>query len=658
MNDTVERKASSRRLAVGPTGSGRTTWLQERYRELLADGVSSSTVLVLVAHAARVGEWRDTLGEPAAAGLSIYTFNGWAQRELRRHWPRLGRGGPEPHFLTADVAQFLMERRVRQALERGELAELTATPQRTALLLEGNLGVIAAAAGVPPEELPARMAGGVGAKESSVFVQAAALLEGYHAALSQAQVLDYGLCLALYRELLRDPAYGEFLAGELRYILVDDLDETLPLAQELIELLMGRLEGGFLTYNTDGGHTRFQGADPEGAWRRFAPLCAQVPLEGCRTATPQLAEFGQALFRRLMGEEVTRLFPLEDIRTEFRGEMLRQVVETLRRELAAGAVPGELAVVAPAVDPVLEHTIAGGLAREGVGLINLTRSRRLRDEPYALALVSLLLLANPAWGLAPSVGELTHTFRLLLDLDPVRGFLLGRAVVGSFPGALPDLAERGLLPRVGFAKGEAYRRVAEWLTARRAEELPVDVFCHRAFGELLAPLEPAQDHRVYCRQVIQSAARFRSVAQVLPELGGAPVGRQFAELVRGGTVAAEPLIARPEDDRRVLLATPYAYLAAGAVSRVQVWVDLDAAQWLRGDAKELVNPRTCTPARPADLAWTDAEEEAVRLENAARTVRALARRCTDRLIVAGSLLDSRGFEQDGELAEALQEVAG
>ncbi len=339
---------------------------------------------------------------------------------------------------------------------------------------------------------------------------------------------------------------------------------------------------------------------------------------------------------------------IELIHEDLRSELLDRVGERVVRLLAQGVSASEIAVIAPLADKVLEHTLAFHLKEAGVSLNVLTKNRRLIDEPYVRAMMTLALLAHPQWQLDWGVPDLAQSLQLLLKLDPVRAWLLSRQVLDCNLPAL-ELWQR---ERVGFRAAQGYDLLRQWLDSyRQGPEQPIDLFFQRVFGELLSRLPPARDDLVVCRQLLVSAHKFIKTTGRI-NLGISP-GAAFIRMLSAGTVAAESLLEPANREHAVILTTPYAYISGHLRSTVQVWMDCTSRRWFQQDVRELINPHVLMARWPQGEIWTDEYNQSVSLHNGARVARALLRRCGGNLLVAAANIDSQGFEQDGELLVAL-----
>ncbi len=632
----------SKTMLVGMGGSGRTTRLRQRYRQLALEH-STDNILVLLRNAKDVRDWREEVDLPWAGPLHVYTYFGWVQRELRHHWP-YGSRWLEPEFLTVETGQFTMLEQVRRLEEA--FAGIVTSQERLAIQL-GSCLVLAAINGVKRKDIGPRLASAAGA--GAEFDVAQKALDGYVRRLEKHGAMDYALAVYAYRKLLKNREYKKQLASRFNHLLVDDADELPPAAHELIELVAKGADSSVLVFSTDGGHSTFFGADPRGGWQRLSDG-GQLELVPAGVG----AGAGAALYGAILGgnpRPVKQGPELEFLEQDLRSQMLDAVADRVAGLVSEGMEANEIAVVSPLADRVLEHVLEHRLQQLDVPLYNLTKNKRLIDQPFVRVLMTLTLLAHPHWQPEWGLPDLAQSLQLLLKIDHVRAWLLSRQVKDF--RLLP--LEPWLRERVGFKAAADFDLLRQWLdNYSEQEELPVDAFFQRVFGELLSQLPPSRDDLVVCRQLMVSAQKFIRTAGRFPDLAD-ETGPAFLRMLASGTVAADSLLEPESRERAVMLATPYSYISGHHHSKVQVWTDCTSMRWFQQDSRELLNPHVLSPHWTGGQ-WTDEHNLAASTLNGARTARALIRRCRGRLIAAAANVDSHGYEQNGPLQGLLYDV--
>ena len=128
-------------------------------------------------------------------------------------------------------------------------------------------------------------------------------------------------------------------------------------------------------------------------------------------------------------------------------------------------------------------------------------------------------------------------------------------------------------------------------------------------------------------------------------------------MVERGVVAAQYISSwkiHPED--AVLLVPAHTFLMMNQPVTVQFWLDAGSDAWFQRIYQPLTHPYVLRRDWPKDKVWTDEDEVRARQEALSRLVLGLARRCRQRIYLAYSQLNERGYEQQGLLLQAVQRM--
>src|SRR5699024_8625743 len=125
-------------------------------------------------------------------------------------------------------------------------------------------------------------------------------------------------------------------------------------------------KGALLCYCTDGGYSRFYGADPEYALERVDPLCSHVELIQSYTCSDSMSEFADHFSDSIMNADTSIATIPSDIHVEWeidvplRSQMIDELKKRINFLIAdEGMLPEDIAVIAPFVDTVLECSLVG-----------------------------------------------------------------------------------------------------------------------------------------------------------------------------------------------------------------------------------------------------------------------------------------------------------
>jgi hypothetical protein len=645
-----------------PQGPAATTRLAERLVTLLDAGVPGDSILLLLPQRDRRSRYDAVLHDRGGVPPQMHTFYSLTTQLTRLFWPLaaeaagFARPAEAPVQLTYETAQYVMGQVAAPLLGEGYFEGLPLRPQRILSQLLDNLNK-AAVNGYDIGDVAGRLsAAWTGDREHRLyFEQAQTCVERFRTHCLRNNLLDVSLTLELFRRHLEERGeVSTWLDRRVRHLLVEGVEETVPVAQDFLRRRLQSAESALLTHRRDGGFRLFLGVDPEGA-ADLRRLCREEPAPP-PAEEPPLRAFGRELAARIEGGPRPASVPaagrVRRIARRHRDGMVAAVAgEVVRLIEEEGVEAGQIAVIAPHADGVLRFLLDEALGAAGIPCAIVRRYESLREEPEVRVSLALAALAHADWRRRPHLSDVAEALGAALGLDPVRARLLARAGYDAASGSLRVLeGDEVLAERVTPLGLEAYARLRGWLEARRSGEvLPLDLFFRRLFGEVLsrADLEPASGE-VFAR-LIASAAWFRRSAPGMGQVGASPaaMAQGYAEMVEEGIVSAAhstPMSAA--DEASVLVVAPvYTYLLEERTARYQFWLDVGSISWWEPPHQPLTNPHVLSRRWPAGGRWTDAVDFETRNRVLARLVRGLCARAADGVTLCWS-------EADGGLAGA------
>ena len=672
--------AEGRLFLRGPAGAGKTTAGVARLRRLLAEGVPGRELLILLPQRTLGTPYVEALRSPqipAGGEVTVLTVGGLARRMVDLFWPLVaeaaGFAHPEvpPRFLTMETAQYFMARVVEPLrMRQGFFDTVTVRPQRIYAQLLDALSK-AAVNGYPHTEIGERLlAAWVGeAAQETVYRQVQEAVNRFRAYCLEHNLLDFSLQMELLRTALwPQPAFRDYLFSRYRHLIADNVEEQTPLAHDLLREWLPRLQSALLIDDEGGGYRLFLGADPQGG-ASLEALCERTfRFEQPRHPSPAVLALTDALGAAIEGGP----------RSASRREALRpalhrpretpayypQMLDWVAGEIAAlierGVQPSEIAVLAPYLNDLLRFSLLDRLRARGIPAYTHRPSRSLREEPAALAMLTLAQLAHPQWGMAPPADDVARTLVQAIEgLDLVRARLLTE--VRYRQGRLLDFDGMGaeMQERITYRLGERYQQLALWLDEWQEREAPLDIFFQALFHELLAHegfgFYRRYDAAYVAAMLIESAQKFRAVVDGLPD--EAPWGKTYLQMVESGVIAAQyllPWTARPAE--AVLIAPAYTFLMGNRAVDYQFWLDVGSRGWWERPYQPLTHPYVLSRRWESGRLWTDEEEIASRRASLARITRGLLLRCRRGLYLGLSRLNARGYEDRGPLLAAFQQA--
>jgi len=710
----LEQPIEGTYFLAGPAGAGKTTAGVHWMLRLLRTGVPARHILVWVPQRTLSIPYYEMLHRPTAeprGQVTITTLGGLAQRMVDLFWPLVaaeaGFAHPDeaPIFLTLETAQYYMARLVRPLLEAGYFEGVVIDRNRLYSQILDDLNK-AAVVGFPHTEIGERLKSAWIGEQSQrrVYDEAQVCAHRFREYCLAHNLLDFSLQVEVFiRYLWPHPLCHSYLLETYTHLIVDNVEEDVPVAHDVIREWLGRCCSALVIYDYDAGYRRFLGADPQNG-RSLATACdRRIVFTGSHVLSTPLAKLSADLARHMhrsfdaevekegkngkydeydippvgAGAETDTVVesPQAAVVFEYQRyypQMLDWMAEEIARLVHEEQVPaGQIVVLAPFLSDALRFSVVNRLEHRGVSVRSHRPSRALREEPDARCLLTWAAVAHPHWGLCPTRFDIAYALmQTIAGIDLVRAQLLaeivyrpseGRPALTSFDAIRPEMQER-----FTFVLGERYERLRRWLLAYgETAPQPLDFFLSRLFGEVLSGegyrFHTDYDAAAVASALIESVRKFRWAAGgVVGDDGDGnshDLGREYLDMVQEGVIAAQYILGwrlQPED--AVLLAPAYTFLMRNQPVDYQFWLSVGGRGWWERLYQPLTHPYVLSRRWPADRPWMDEDEFAARQETLFRLITGLIRRCRRQVYLGLSELGEQGYEQKGPLLQVIQRV--
>ncbi|HUI88985.1 MAG TPA: hypothetical protein VLX61_09695 [Anaerolineales bacterium] len=691
----IEADTSSKLFLAGPAGTGKSTVGVERLKYLLTHDVSGDAILLLTPQRTLQEPYLEIIQSPqrmAGGEVTPATVGGLARRLVDLFWPlaahKAGFAHPErpPVFLTLETAQYYMAHIVRPLLDQNYFESVTIDRNRLYSQIIDNLNK-SAAVGFPFTEIGTRLdsawVGDPGQRR--VYQDAQDCATRFREFCLQNGLLDFALQLEIFfNHLWPEPLVRNYLLKTYHHLIYDNIEEDVPRAHDLIREWLPQFDSALLIYDEAAGYRRFLGADVDTALALRERCADQVVFEGSFVMSEEIAHLSNSLVATIAPEfAALRLHQnsknpggvspraregLEIINAHFYPELLDTIIEQIHSLQTAHGLPAsEIVILAPYLSDALRFAITSRLEEKKIPWRTHRPSRSLHDEPASQALLTFAALAHPYWNVRPSKYDIGYALKLALDMDLVRAQLLADIVyrtkdftLSPFDQINPDKQER-----ITFMFGNRYSSLRDWVLNYREEQpLPLDHFMRRFFGEVLSQpgfgFHRNLDAARVAASLVESIRKFRLAMEpsfVDLDHPDFDFGREYMQMLQEGLIAAQYLESwKSNDEDSVLVAPAYTFLMTNRPVRVQFWIDVGSNGWYERLDQPLTHPTVLSREWTLGKPWTFADEEQINRQTMARLVSGLLHRCREKLYLGISNLGESGFEQRGELLQALQRI--
>jgi len=672
----------------GPTGCGKTTVGVARMEYLLEQGIRADSLLILTPQRTLQEPYLASLRRPETAPggeVTLATVGGLARRMVDLFWPLAaevaGFAHPDqpPVFLTLETAQYYMAHIVRPLLDEGYFESVTIDRNRLYSQIIDNLNK-SAVIGFPVDEIGSRLDsawfGDPGQRR--VYADAQDCASRFRSYCLDHNLLDFSLQLDVFWNYLwHEEHVRNYLTKTYHHLIYDNVEEDVPRGHDIIREWMADFQSALLIYDEGGGYRRFLGADPSTGWA-LRELCdEQAVLEQSFSISKEIAYLENSLSEAVSPSPEPRSSngdgygeALAFVQSRFYPELLDAIADETLELLDEGTPPSEIVILAPYLSDSLRFSLTNRLDAREIPWRSHRPSRSLRDEPASHTLLTLAALAHPDWNIRLPKFDIAYALMHSIEgMDLVRAQLLTEIVyrqrdfsLAPFDGIKPDMQER-----ITFTFGNRYSSIREWiLSYRNEEQLPLDHFLRKLFGEVLSQpgfgFHTNLDFVRVAASLVESVRKFRMAMEPSGiDLGGLEdlrgLGHEYIAMLNDGVIAAQYLESwRTEDEEAVLVAPAYTFLMMNRPVAVQFWLDAGSSGWYERLAQPITHPYVLARGWEPGRLWTDADEVEQSREALARLTSGLLRRCRERVYLGMSELGESGFEQRGDLLKAFQKV--
>lgn len=672
----------------GPAGCGKTTVGIERALQWIESGIPANEILILVPQRSLANPYHEALRSPdlPPGGMAdIMTLGGIGQRMISLFWPLFAtevgfvQDDHPPSFLTLETAQYVMAGIIEPYIERDEFLSVNLDPNRMLSQILDNLNK-AASFGYHHTEVSQRLSAawiGDKADQKRLYDTAQSCANEFRAYCYENNLLDFSLQLELFtRYLWNTDACRSHLMDQYRYLIYDNAEEDIPVAHDVLLDWLPQFEGALIINDSDAGFRLFLGADAQSAMR-LRDVCDQnFTMNESLVPTIELEQFSKELQDSIQAPQKHPLDPiLEDAFTintdnRFYPQMIAAVAAQVSALVKEEGVAAEnIVVLAPFLSDSLRFSLERALSAQGITSYTTRPSRSLSDEPVTRCLLSWARLANRAWGTPPVHTEVTMALMQSIEkLDWVRADLLRSKTyqpnneAGVLLGPWANIPAQ-LQERITFQFGNQYETLREWILELQAqdEKPELDIFLSRIFGEVLSQpgfaFHTDVEAAAVTSRLIESVRKFRRGVHLLIQGNEDRIGAEYIAMIERGVIAAQYLQTwEPQPAGTVLLAPAHTFLMMNRPAHIQFWLDVGNAGWWQRLYQPLTHPIVLSRHWPGDRKWTDLDEMGHNISSLQRMMGGLVRRCSDHIFLYTTEVDQSGYESQGMLILALQNI--
>jgi hypothetical protein len=661
----------------GPFKSGKTTVGVARLMSAAAQSDPTHQILVLTPQRSLANPYRNGIRNPNfPPGVlpTLSTLAGLSRQFIRLYWPQIGekcgfrRPSMLPTFLSMETAQYFLRQICQPFLAKGYFLEIHIDPTRLFSQILDTMNK-AALVGYPLDETAQRLKeawSGEAIREKH-YEQTQECALALRAFCLENNLLDFSLQVEVFRDcILNDTALKKNFFQNFHFLIVDNLEEDVPVLHDLILALAEDIPSMLLIKDSNAGFRSFLGADPTSA-ERLKHICHHVfEFSEQFKLSANVHAFNLSLSNCIVRKNITNP-PVEalqaySLRTvQFYPEMITDVCQTIHQLVhEAHTTPGDIAVLSPYLPDSLKFSLSQKLLELDIPFLSSRPSRTLAEEPITRAVLAFAKAAHPQWKLEITGEELRHaSMSFFPTCDIIRASLLAQNTLKTGSKlehfyAIPLFTRERITNEIGIQ----FDAVLDWIEEyQKNESLPLDIFLSRLFGELLSQpgfgLHDNIDNAALLTSLIQSMRDFRLMFNSLAKELHTDVSKMYIETLQAGLLPS--IHSTPAAEANAVIISPaFTFLMKNTSVKYQFWLDIGNIGWWERLDQPLTHPYVLNRNWQREKRWTDVEEFQANQSALARLVQGLLDRCEEHVYLYVAGLNQAGINQSSPLLSGMQ----
>ncbi|SHH12964.1 hypothetical protein [Tepidibacter thalassicus] len=614
-------------LYIGCSNSGKTNILKEKYENILKEGVKENQILVFINSKSQNYIWDD---------IETNTFYKIIRNHIILFWPiieeKLKTGKIIPKFLDIEISEYLLNKLVDKYRENGRFLDVNIPNSVLSSDILNNISKLSLNC-IEFDEVDMYLNKFLQNEDLLVKDNILAIKDIIRVFVKKninEGVLNFSLaCYLFSKYILNHSLYEEYLKNNIKYLIVDDIQEKSFLEIKFIEKLLNIVDQAYLAYNTDGSVTKILGADENSVREIIFPKCNLVKLN-----SKELIKKDKIIIKNSI----------------LRSEMIVNIVQEIKNLIKSGYKSDDIDIIGSFVDSILENRLKKELSKIGLKLRTMTRRGAITDNPFIDSLITISLLVNNSWNIMPNKDSISKTFSLILGIDMIRSRYLTSQITKREPYELPAVEEISS-EIIGEDYLQKYKNLRNWIYKNRENELDIDVFLKKLFLDILLPLETSQENLTACNYLINLAKEFLEYANDNDKFKK-DKNKMFVDMVLKGIRVSD---IKDDEGEGIKLWTSYSYLLSSKKSKIQILTDGSSSVWHQIGIKKYYNPFIFLKENRAKI-WNYECENKYKTLQTLSIIKSILRKSSHSTYIFKSEYNSNGYEQKGEFLEYVIEV--
>ncbi|MCC0678642.1 MULTISPECIES: hypothetical protein [unclassified Clostridioides] len=544
-----------------------------KYKELLnrTENNSRSIILLVPNNNTRI-RYERSLELDYSEELKITTYIGFVKKELLKYWALIiekcegiNKKSISPTFISNSLSEYLIIKKVKEKrVKEGYFEDITGTNRSIAKSIITNISK--SAFNLIDFDFIGEKIYSSKKNRNSIYrfsyTQMDEIISYYINTLLSNSMLDNALSVYLYNNyLLNDEFYLKNLLKELRYIVVDSLENSSNAEVDFIEKVSSNALESYIFFDFSKDYSVFNNID----------------MGYINEKIISKIKFKEEINFEKSNIKIEDLYLLPSSielnqSSQLYNEMLDLVSEKVVTLIESGVSPKDIAIISPINNTILEYQIRDSLKEKNIDVFNTKKDKKAIDYPYGNALVVATCIF---YGYLDFIKdeEYISFLETLLDINRIKAFKIFK--------------ETRYLEVDKIGGYNQYRDILQYIEEKKKSDIKIHEFLIQFYIDKMLNLKDGKKNVGLCKQIITESESFSESANLL----GLKEEKIFIEALKTtindyySVIDIEELKSKD----KIVITTPYSYISSNIDRSVQILVDIGSNSWNMKIEKDISN---------------------------------------------------------------------
>ena len=607
--------------------------------ELILSGVKTENILILTLNSFKKEKISqktyDILFSKGYRGfgtLNISTFSGLAYNSVSKNWitvekiisPSGGETTVYPTLCGLDASQYFLRKIIKEEEFEDYFSKKNLMHQilrRYKLIVENSLS---------EAEI---------AEKSAVLNETFAqnthnAINKYKNISSKNRFFDNLKQTASFMYLLKNGKINDF--DNIEYFFADDVDEYSFSAFEFCKYMLSKAKECSFYMDKDGCTRNGYLCGYSGIYEDLKQLRQkEINIDD----NNPLSFDAKTLYSNMTSNQKEELSGFETFAYSKRLEMLEAASSKINKLLSDGVPVEKIHIITPVIDETLIYSFKNFLKSRNINIQLLTGNKKIIDDPYVYATITILELLNPGWGIIPN----TIDIRILLNE-------ILKIPVYSLKEYISYYEKHFKLPDNIKCSAE-YTSLIKLINNEDLKNKPLLKQYEEIFAQIIAPnMNLGADYEPLTL-FLKSLQEFEKIKENFSKYDGITLTpADWLMHIKNSVVSQNPSKPAHIEKNSLVISTAQKIVDFSLNSDYQIWLDTTSPEWIKEDTGTIYNSWVFQK-NFNEKEFTPDMNKKFTLEKTAKLLRKLLLCSNKKIFTFSSTYDSSGRENNGELAD-------